>query len=114
MYGHLLRADLGATPAPNAAEGPHLNVYVFLVVGVHDQDYHSRGVAVGQPGDGFGNVRGRLVVGNHEQVEDAGAQAQRPVFVHAELAELVLYLLHAQSARPGRFAGLVRHGRRHS
>ena len=46
MYRDLLGADLGAAPAPDAAEGGELDVQVRLSrFGVGDQDYRPRGVA---------------------------------------------------------------------
>jgi len=76
MDNYLLRADLIAFaarhPLPYAAEGGEVYVQVgFHFIGVGDHEYRPRRVVTGEIGDDLGDARCGLLVGDHDQVEDA-------------------------------------------
>src|SRR3712207_5198716 len=113
MDRYLLGEDLGADPAPDVAEGREPEIQVRLrLFGVGDQDYRPRGVAAGYLRDRAGDVFGGVLVGHHDQVQDARPEARGTVLARAESAQLSLYLLDAHRTPAGGVPGLPDHGRR--
>jgi hypothetical protein len=78
--------------------------------GVGDQDYRPRGVAARYVRDGARDLSRRLLVGHHDEVQDARPETQSAVVVHAELTQLALYLLDAHRAAVRGVPGLLDHG----
>jgi hypothetical protein len=114
VYRHLLGADLCAAATPNVAEGGEPHVHVRFAFGVGDQYYGPSWMAARQLRDRVGDLLRRLLVGNHDQVEHAGAEGERPIVVGAQFAKLVFYLPDAHTRAAGGLARLPDHGLLHS